>query len=309
MERTMKKKTALVSLGIAVIFLSVSFTSVVGFQAMTSSQETSNSPLYHLRLESVINQKKNPSYFSSFLGKGNPAEIPLPSREVLTEELLDQLSTEPVREKVRSLCSNLGDQWDTMLAIARSNLQELNTIIREDFTGFQRLVDSYYKMPKLDVQGLFLEQMKTFDAQGLKNISVTQKSYEPQGNITSGPICNITSGPFCQITTQPICKLTTQPVCLVTKGFFCVLTVWGPSCPTVGIKCNPPTTHPKLCDFFAHAGNLLKAILMVLLLAAVIFIPFAAITLAFITVVNPDRCTQIHEKITMWFNCTAPGAQ
>jgi hypothetical protein len=309
MERTVKKKTAMVSLGIAMIFLSVSFTSVVGFQAINSSQDASNSPLYHLRLENVLNQKKNPSYSSSFLGKGNPAEIPIPTREVITMELLDQLSTDAVKEKVSSMGGGLGKQWDTMLAIARSNLAELNSIIRQDSMGFQGLVNSYYKMSKQDVQGLFLEQMKALDVQGLKNASVTQGSYEPQRNITSGPICNITSGQLCQITSQPICKITTQPICLVvTKGVFC-WTVLGPLCPTAGIKCNPPTTHPKLCDFFTHAGKLLKAILTVLLAAAVVLIPLAVISLALITAVNPDRCAQIHDKITSWFNCTAPGAQ
>ena len=224
-------------------------------------------------------------------------------------ELLNQLSTGEVKEKVRAVCNGLGEQWDAMLAIARSNLAELNTIIREDFTGFQGLVNSYYKMSKQEVQGLFVEQMKAFDAQGLKNINVQQQPYEPQGNIPSGAICNITSGPFCQITSQPICNITTQPICLVvTKGVFC-WTILGPLCPTAGIKCNPPTAHPKLCDFFANAGKLLKAILIVLLVAAVVFIPLAVISLALITAVNPDRCTQIHDKITVWFNCTTPGAQ
>jgi len=308
MERTMKKKTAIFSLCIAVIFLLVSLTSVVGFQAVNSSQGNSNSPLYHLRLATITNQKKNPSPFSSYLGKGNPIEIPLPTREVLTEEILDQLSTEEVKEKVRLVNGDLEKNWESILAIARSNLVELNKIIRQDFSGFQALVSEYYAMSNQEAQGLFLEQMRAFDVQGLDGISAVQTPYEPRGNITTGPICNITSGQICQITTQPICEMTTQPICSVTKGFFC-WTVFGPLCKTVGIKCHPPTSHPKLCSFFQNAGKILKAIILLLILAATIFIPFAVLTLTFITVVNPQRCTQIHERITVWFNCTIPGTQ
>jgi hypothetical protein len=42
------------------------------------------------------------------------------------------------------------------------------------------------------------------------------------------------------------------------------------------------------------------------LLAVVIFVPLGILSLVFITAVNPDRCTQIHDRITTWFNCTTP---
>jgi hypothetical protein len=308
MEKTIKKKTMIFSIGIAVIFLAVSLTSVVGFQAVSSSQKNSNSPLFHLRLEKITNQKENPSLSSNYVGKGSLVEIPLPTREAITEEMLNQLSTEAVKEKVRDLNSDLVEKWDSILAVARYNLPELNSIIRQDYSEFQALVTKYYAVTTQDATGQFQALIRGVNVKELTEVNSNPVPYEPRGNITSGPICNITSGQICQITTQPICKITTQPICSITKGFIC-WTVFGPVCPTEGIKCNPPTAHPKLCDFFANAGKILKTILILVILAVVIFIPFAVITMALITAVNPDRCTQIHERITTWFNCTASGTQ
>jgi hypothetical protein len=64
-----------------------------------------------------------------------------------------------------------------------------------------------------------------------------------------------------------------------------------------------------LCTLFAAAGKILKTLIIVVLLAAVIFVPLAILALVFITVFNPERCNQIHERITTWFNCTAPEKQ
>jgi len=305
MEKTMKKKAALISIGIATILFMVSFTSAVGFHAVNSSQKNTNSPLFHHRLGNIINQGKNPSLSPLYIGKDKQIEIPLPIREVLTKEMVNQLSSEEVTEKVRLLNSDLLQKWDIILAIAKNNLAEINRIIRQDYTEFQTLITEYYALSEQEAEDQFLVNIRALDLQELKQADSTPTPDEPAGNITSGPLCNITSGQFCQITTQPICKITTQPICSITKGFMC-WTIFGPICPTTGIKCHPPTSRPKLCSFFMTAGKILKTIIILLLLAAVIFVPLAILTLVLITVLNPERCNQMHERITVWFNCSTP---
>jgi len=305
MEKIIKKKTALISIGIATIFLMVSFITAVGFHAVNSSQKNSNSPLFHNRLGNIINQGKNPSLSPLYIGKNKQIEIPLPIREVLTEEMVNQLSSEEITEKVRLLDSDLLQKWDIILTIAKNNLAEINRIIRQDYTEFQTLITEYYALAEQDAKDQFLVNIRALDFQELKQADSTPTPDEPARNITSGPLCNITSGQFCQITTQPVCKITTQPICSITKGFMC-WTIFGPICPTTGIKCHPPTSRPTLCSFFATAGKILKTIIILLLLAAVIFVPLAILSLVLITAFNPERCNQMHERITMWFNCSTP---
>jgi hypothetical protein len=305
MEKIMKKKTVLISLGIVAIFLMVSFTSVVGFHAVNSSQKNTNSPLFHLRLEKIANPEKTPSLSPLYIGKGKPVQISLPTREVLTEEMLHQLSSEDVKEKVRLLSSDLLQKWENILTIAENNLAEINSLIRQDYTEFQALISEYYSLSEQEAKDQFLEKIRTLDLQGLNDAYTISTPKNSGGNITSGPLCNITSGQFCQITSQPICKITTQPICSIITGFFC-WTIFGPICPTTGIKCHPPTSRPKLCSFFISAGKILKTIIILMLLATVIFVPLAILSLVLITVLNPARCDQIHQRITTWFNCTIP---
>jgi hypothetical protein len=243
-----------------------------------------------------------------YIGKGKPIEISLPTREVLTEAMLNQLSTEEIKDKIRFLSSDLVEKWESIITIARNNLAEINSIIRQDYTEFQTIITEYYAFSEQEAKDQFLEKIRAVDLQELKETDATPTPYEPAGNITSGVLCNITSGQFCQITTQPICKITTQPICSITKGFMC-WTIIGPICPTTGIKCHPPTSRPTLCSIFAAAGKILKTIIIVLLLATVIFVPLVILSLVLITVFNPERCNQIHERITTWFNCTTPEMQ
>jgi hypothetical protein len=305
MKRTLKKKTILGSIGIAAIILTMSFTSAVSFQAGNSSQNNSNSPLFHLRLEKITNQGENPTLLPLYIGKYSPVHIPLPAREIITEEILNQLSSKEVKEKVRLLSNDLLQRWDVVLTLVRTNLAEVNRIIRQDYTEFQTLLTKFSALSEQQAQDQFLERIRALDLTGLKNTDTMSCTITPVWNITSGPICNITSGQICQITTQPICKITTQPICSITKGFFC-WTVYGPICPTTGIKCHPPTSRPTLCSIFTAAGKILKALIIIVLLASVIFVPLAIVSLVLITVFNKDRCNQIHERITTWFNCTIP---
>jgi hypothetical protein len=305
MEKTMKKKTALISIGIAGIFLMVSFTSAVGFQSVRSSKENTNSPLFHLRLRKITDPEKGLLVSSSYVGKDKPLQIPLPSRDVLTEEIINQLSSEAVKEKVRFMNCDLLQKWESILSIAKNNLAEINSIIRQDYTEFQRLVADYYNLSEQGAKDQFLEKISAVDRQELNNAEGVQAPQIRSGNITSGPICNITSGHICQITTQPICKITTQPICSIITGFFC-WTIYGPICPTTGIKCHPPTSRPKLCSLFLASGKILKTIIILVLLAVVIFVPLAILTFVLMTVFAPARCDQIHERITTWFNCTTP---
>jgi len=305
MKKTLKKKTMLASIVIAAIILTMSFTSAVSFQAVVSSRNTTNSPLFRLRLEKITKQGENPALLPLYVGKGTPAQIPLPTREILTEEILNQLSSKEVKEKVRVLGNDLLHRWEVVLTIVRSNLAEVNRIIRRDYTEFQTLLAKFSTLSEQQAQDQFLERIQTLDTTELENTNVMSRTITPLGNITSGPLCNITSGQFCQITSQPICNITTQPICSLTKGFFC-WTVYGPICPTTGIKCHPPTSRPTLCSIFTAAGKILKALIIIVLLASVIFVPLAIVSLVLITVFNKDRCNQIHERITTWLNCTAP---
>ena len=308
MEKAIKKKTVIFSIGVTILFLMVSLTSVLGFQAVNTSLRNSNSPLFHLRLEKITNQKNTPALSPRYIGKDKTIQIPLPTREVITEEILNQLSTEEIKEKVRFINSNLVEKWGSILTIARNNLAEINSIIRQDYMEFQTLVTEYYVMSNQDAQEQLLERIRELNLSEPNEMNTNQLSYETRGNITSGPLCNITSGHFCQITSQPICKITTQPICSITKGFMC-WTIIGPICLTTGIKCHPPTSRPMLCSIFAAAGKILKTIIIVLLLATVIFVPLVILSLVLVTVFNPERCDKIHERITTWFNCTTPEGQ
>lgn len=304
MKKIINKKIALFSITTAIALLLVSLTSVVGFQA-TYTSFNPNSPLFNLRLEKIINEKNEPSLSTIYIGKNKIIQIPLPIRELITEEILNQLSTQKIKENINYLDNNLVKKWENILTIARNNLDEINRIIRQNYKDFQTLVKEYNTIPEQDLRDQLKEQIYSFDLNELNKDTIRQFSYESQGNITSGLICNITSGQFCQITSQPICHITTQPICSITKGFMC-WTIIGPICPTTGIKCHTPTTRPSLCSIFTAAGKILKTIIIILLLATVIFVPIALLTLAFITIFNPDKCDQIHEQITTWFNCTTP---
>jgi hypothetical protein len=305
MKGTLKKKTMIFSIGVATIFVMVSFTSAVGFQMVNSSQKNQNSPLYSLRLGKLINPEKSSSLSPKYIGKDKRVEIPLPTRELLTENIMNQLSSDSIKGQILSRGSDLVSKWENILSIGKNNLDEINSIIRQDYSEFQSLVSQYSTLSSQQAKDQFFDMIREFETEELSTTPTTP-NLSNRGNITSGPLCNITSGQFCQITTQPICQITTQPICSITKGFFC-WTVYGPICPTTGIKCHPPTSRPKLCSFFATAGKILKSLVLILLLAAVIFVPLGLLTLILITVLNPDRCTQIHNRITTWFNCTTPG--
>jgi hypothetical protein len=192
-----------------------------------------------------------------------------------------------------------------LLIIAKTNLDEINRIIRQDYTEFQTLINTYSALSEQEATNQFLEKIRTINFQDLTNVSNIQISETPTKSITSGLLCNITSGQFCQITSQSICQITTQPICSLTKGFFC-WTIYGPICPTTGVKCHPPTTRPIPCSIFAVTGKILKTIIIVLLLAVVIFVPLAIVSLVLVTIFNPERCEQTHQQITTWFNCTTP---
>lgn len=305
MEKAIKKKALVFSIGSSALILLVSLTSVVGFQAVHSEGNSSSSPLFHLRLEKVTNQDSTPAFSAVYIGKDKDIEIPLPTREIFTESMLDQLSAREVRDNVCSVDEELGEKWDLLLAIARNNLAEINRAIRQDYLAYQHLVSTYYEMSRQDVLAEFLAQSRLLNVNELAEMQTDHASSGPGGNLTTGIFCNITSGTFCQITSQPICLFTTQPICFITRGIFC-WTIIGPLCPTTGIKCSTPTVRPLLCSLFVAAGKILKTLIIVLLLAAIIFVPLAIVSLVFITMFNPERCDQIRERITTWFNCTTP---
>lgn len=305
MEKTIKRKMVYLSVGISTIFFILSFTSAVSFQAVRSSQTTTITPLFHHRLEHIIHMEKTPSFTPSYIGKDRPVQILLPTREIFTEDILTQLSSDEVKENVRLLCPDLLQNWDGILTIARNNLAELNRIIRQDYNEYSNYLSKFSLSSKQETKNQFIDMLHALELQGFQQNKQVPKEDPSLGNITTGSLCNITSGQFCQITTQPICQITTQPICSLTKGFFC-WTIYGPICPTTGIKCHPPTSRPVLCSIFGVAGKILKTIILVLLLATVIFVPIAILSLVFITISNPERCEQIHEQITLWFNCTAP---
>jgi len=306
MEKTRQRKTVLLSFGIATIILLMSFTSAVSFYTVRSTQATTVSPLFHRRLENVLHQEKNTAFSSLYIGKDQPVQIPLPTKNILTEEILNQLSDKSVKEQVRLLNNDLSQKWDSLLVMAKNNLAEINRIIRQDYNLYQNYLLKYSEFSKQEAQNHLSDLIRGIDLYNLQQNNPVQTGSPVSANITTGFLCNLTSGQFCQVTSQPICQITTQPICSLTKGFFC-WTIYGPICPTTGIKCHPPTSRPALCSIFAAAGKILKTIILVLLLATVIFVPIAILSLVFITVFNPDRCEQLHEQITLRFNCTTPS--
>ncbi len=302
MYRAKLRKTDIVSLMVAGLFLLISFTPVVSYQSVRSAGVSNVSPLFQVRLDSTTKQKTS-SIPSDFLGKGNAQIIPLPSREILSDEILGKLSDESVKGRLLFLDSPLTQKWDAIISFARNNQETLNGMIRREYNEYQAAFSKYSSLTSQEAEDLFVEILRSLDLQDLQQNHLVSMGSSSMTNITSGAFCNITSGQICQITSQPICQITTQPICSLTKGFFC-WTIYGPICPTTGIKCHPPTSRPTLCAIFATAGKILKSIILVLLLATVIFVPIALISLVFITMANPDRCDQIHERITVWFNCT-----
>jgi hypothetical protein len=305
MKNTKGTKTQLFSIMIVSIFLAVSFTSTVAFQAVRSTPQATTSPLFQGRLHRIITNEQTFSLSRSYLGKNIPIDIPLPSRDILTKETLDQLLSPTITAYLRALDPAILQTWDNILTIAQNNILEINKIIRQEYTTYQQLFTEFSDLSTEQATTLFLENIRSVDLSDDYVYPAGAASQLPIQNITSGFFCNITSGQFCQITSQPICQITTQPICSLTKGFFC-WTIYGPICPTTGIKCHPPTSRPTLCSIFAAAGKLLKTVLVVLLLAVVIFVPLGILSLAIITVFAPDRCEQIHERVTIWFNCTTP---
>ncbi|MBN1861556.1 MAG: hypothetical protein JW840_08870 [Candidatus Thermoplasmatota archaeon] len=305
MKQILEKKIILLSLGIAAALLMLSFSSTVAFQSMNVSETQTYSPLFQRRLNTIITSVNSPSFSSSYLGQDKSLGIPLPTREIFSEGLLIQLSSHEISDQINQLDSSLYTKWRDIVSIAENNIEEINRVIRQDYAYYQRLYAEFSGLSAEQATELFLEKLSLIDCRSLSQGNIFSSSWPSLGNITTRPICNITSGPFCQVTSQPICQITTQPICLITKGFFC-WTIYGPICPTTGIKCHPPTSRPVLCGIFAAAGKILKAIIIVLLLATVIFVPLAILSLVFITVFNPERCEQIHERITLWFNCTVP---
>jgi len=305
MEKSMKKTTVIFSVGIVTIFFMVFFAPTVAFQSINSFNYDTNSPLFHHRLANIINQENNYSFSFRYVGKNKPIALPLPVREILTDEILNKLASGEIKDQIRLLDNTLLEKWELLLTLAKDNLAELNKIIRQDYADYQRLYAELYSLTIQDVKDLLVEKIRSLDFQEFQHSDAITTSNAISGNITTGVICNITSGWFCQITSQPICQITTQPICLVTKGFFC-WTVYGPLCKTTGIKCNPPTSRPTLCSIFATAGKILKTIIIVVLAATVIFVPLALLTLALITVFNPEQCDQMKQKITLRFNCTSP---
>jgi len=298
-------KKCFFSLMIACIFLLVSFTSVVSYQSARSSVSSDASPLFHFRLTSTTQQQKTSAFSADFLGKNNPPQIPLPSREIFSKEVLEKLSDVSIKELLLQIDSRLPEKWEALLSFALNNQDVLNRIIRQEYNEYQALFSEYSSLTRQEAEDKYIEMLQTINLEDLQQNHLVLAEGSSGANITAGVFCNITSGQICQITSQPICQITTQPICSLTKGFFC-WTIYGPICPTTGIKCHPPTSRPTLCTIFATAGKILKSIILVLLLATVIFVPIAILSLVFITVSNPDRCDQIHERITLWFNCTTP---
>lgn len=241
-----------------------------------------------------------------YVGKDRPVQILLLVRELLTEETLNQLSEESLIEQIRLLNNDLSQKWNSLRAMVKDNLAEINWIIRQDYKLYQHYLLKYSEFSKQEAQHHRNDLIRWIDLHNLQQNNPVQTASPVSTNITTGFVCNLTNGQLCQITSQQICQITTQPICLLTIGFFC-WTIYGRICPTTGIKCHPPTSRPALCSIFAATVKILKTIIFVLLLATVIFVPIAILSLVFITVFNPDRCEQLHEQITLRFNCTTPS--
>ncbi|MBU0497630.1 MAG: hypothetical protein KKC68_07230 [Candidatus Thermoplasmatota archaeon] len=292
----MKSTTILITIGLCTLLVLIPLTPVISMQTHTQSQPVN--PLFFTRISRLTTQQQISSYATTYLGKDATITLPIYSRTLITSDLIWHLQNQPPHLQTQQ--PQLQQKLDTLLTLAPSLLEYLNTYYRENTAEIDQHLTQLQQMTPDELHQYLIEHLTELPIHDLTDLSKTQTpQIQPQNNITSGFICNITSGTLCSITTQPICGLTLQPLCaLITMTPPC-LTLMGIRCPTTGLKCNPPTTG-IFCQLWTKLGPILKSLLLILLATIILFIP----VILLVTVLAPQFCTDIQERITIRFNCT-----
>ena len=290
----MKKTTIALTLLLCSLMLLIPFHAALS-KPPTTTQST---PLFDARINQVTAQyHTNPSY--TYLGQEDPYTIQITSRNLITTHHITQLQeTTPQLPNASPLSQQ---KWTLLLKHSHSLLHHLNSVYRENSQEIKTFIDHYTTLDatqQLTELNQMLSDLSLTDLQELTNTQVLEQPAQ-NTNITSGAICNITSGAICQITTQPICGLTLQPLCaLITMTPPCI-TLMGFRCPTAGFKCNPPTTG-TICQIWTKLGPVVKSLFLVLIAAVILFLPAVLL----VTILAPQFCSNIQERITTRFNCT-----
>ncbi len=296
----MKKVIVAFCIIVACILILTSFNPVIGFFSVKNSQNK-DSPLFTVRIQRVQNLRTS-SLTSQYLGKHAPIDIILPTRHIIKQDMLRELSKVDIQKKIGPIDSDILNKWYFVLQVAENNLATINKILREESVELRKLIEKYLQLSDDELKQVFLAHLQELNTQEYNFLSLyTPNPNSETSNITSGFFCNITKGPVCRFTSQPICNLTSQPICdLITLMPPC-LTLMGLRCPTAGLKCNAPTAG-KICEFLIQLGPFLKAVAIILIIAFILFIPVIVIA----SVLNANVCTKIRDQITYMFNCTTP---
>jgi hypothetical protein len=290
----MKSPTLLITICLGILLLLLPLTPAINIHTIQTTHP--NSPLFNTRI-SRLTSPNNINRYSTYIGQYTALSIPIPSRALITTELITQLS-----EKAQTLIKpdpDLQHKWTIILDLLPSLLDQLNSYYRENQGDLQPLLSQYRTMDSTTLEKLLCDQLQEIPLDDLQQLKISQPSTTQYQNFTSGIICNITSGSICSITSQPICALTLHPICtLITMTPPCN-TMMGIRCPTAGLKCVPPTTG-ALCLFLRNLGPIFKALFIITIIGLIIFLPAIAI----VTILAPDVCTNLKNRLTVWFNCS-----
>ncbi len=290
----MKLLKLLITLGLSLSILLLPLTPAINLQTVQNTPH--DTPLFYTRITRLTSPYQ-PSQYRNYIGQNTQTSIPVPSRVVITPDNIEYLIQNA--QKLPNSNPNTQHKWTTILDLLPSISQQLNTYYRENQHEINQLLTKYRKMDPSTLEELLYTHLKQIQINDLKTIQNAQPNIHHTQNITSGIICNITSGSICSITSQPICALTLHPICtLITMTPMCN-TMMGIRCPTAGIKCVPPTTG-ALCLFLKNLGPIFKALLIITIIGILLFLPAIAV----ITLFAPDTCTNLKNRITVWFNCS-----
>lgn len=298
----MKKIIVTFSIVLACILILTSFNPVIGYFSMKNSRNK-NSPLFTVRIQRVQNLQTS-TLTSKYLGKHTLINIVFPTRYIIKNDMLRELSEIEIQKKIGIVDNDVLNKWNFVLQVTENNLVAINKILREESVELRNLIEEYLKLSDDELKQVFLNNLNGLNLHEYSVLPIysPKKFNSRTTNITSGFFCNITTGPICSITTQPICELTSQPICDLITILPPCLTLMGLRCPSVGLKCNSPPTTGKICDILTQLGPLLKAVAIIVIIALILFIPIIMI----VSVLNTNACSNIRDQITYVFNCTTP---
>ena len=292
----MKLSTFIITIGLGILLILLPLTPAIN--TYTTHTTNSNNPLFTTRITRLTTSYSK-AYQPSYIGQYSTTTIPIPSRRIITPDLINQLQQQAAH--LQNTDSETQAKWTLILDMLPQLLDQLNNYYRENNGEIKNLLTKFNNMDKETLTQQFFDQLHQIKIDELYNLQNLQTTIpQKTTNITSGLLCNITSGSICSITSQPICALTLHPICtLITMTPMCN-TMMGLRCPTAGIKCVPPTTG-ALCLFLANLGPILKALLLITVIGFILFLP----ALVLVTIFVPDICSNLKNRVTIWLNCSS----